>query len=190
MMMTPNNQYPSVVGKRMTRKRVLRKRAATLLFLFLTSLPAFCAEPKSCPWLNAATAGGFLGGDATLTIKPSSQNKDDFTCAFLHHKGNVTAILRIEVNTLAEPMASHPHNAFELSAKQCGKTATPLTAVGNEALICKRRTKAGALAEHVIGRVRDRMFLLDISSNASHIKEDDLHDKAEQISEQVAGILF
>jgi len=170
------------------RLATLRKQAVALLFLIAASLPAFCAAPSSCPWLNAATAGGFLGGDATVTIKPSSPNKDDFICAFLHHKGNVTATLRIEVNTLTEPMTSH--DAFELSAKQCGKTTIPLMAVGNEAMICKRRTKAGTLAEHVVGRVRNRVFLLDISSNAPHINESDLHDKVEQISEQVAGILF
>lgn len=171
-------------------QRAMRKQAAILLFLLLAALPAFCSEPQSCPWLNAATAGGFLGGDATAAIKPSAKNTTDFTCTFLHHKGNVTATLRIEVDTLAEPMAEHPHDAFELKAAQCGKTASSLTVVGNEAMICEKRTKTGALAEHVVGRVRDRIFLLDISSNTPHIKEADLHDKAEQISEQVAGILF
>lgn len=175
---------------RVMYRRAIRKQAAMLLFLLLAALPAFCSEPQSCPWLNAATAGGYLGGDATATIKPSAKNDHDFTCTFLHHKGNVTATLRIEVDTLSEPMADHPHDAFELKAAQCGKTASPLTVVGNEAMICERRTRTGALAEHVVGRVRDRIFLLDVSSNTPHMKEADLHDKAEEISEQVAGILF
>ncbi len=167
----------------------LRKQAVALLFLIMTSLPAFCAEPSSCPWLNAATAGGFLGGAAIATVKPSVQNKEDFTCVFTHRKGSTTATLRIEVTTLTDTMASHPHDAFESRVALCGKTALPVEAIGNEAASCSRR-KTGALIEHVVGRVRDRIFLLDISSNAPHMNQPDLRDRAEQISEQVAGILF
>lgn len=173
------------------RMAALRKQAVALLFLIAASLPAFCAEPVSCPWLNAATAGGFLGGTAIATVKAlvQNKNKDDFTCLFTHHKGSITATLRIEVTTLVDPMASHPHDAFESRVAACGKTALALEAIGNEAASCSRR-KSGALGERVIGRVRNRIFLLDISSNAPHMKQSDLRDRAEQISEQVAGILF
>jgi hypothetical protein len=45
-------------------------------------------------------------------------------------------------------------------------------------------------AERVVGRVRDRAFVVRISTNDRSAQSGALREKARKVAEQVAGILF
>jgi hypothetical protein len=61
----------------------------------------------------------------------------------------------------------------------------PLKAIGNEALAC-----SDDHAELVVGRVRDRAFLVRLGTNDHSTQPSALREKARRVAEQVAGILF
>jgi hypothetical protein len=66
----------------------------------------------------------------------------------------------------------------------------PLKAIGNEVFACTAELDERHLAEQVIGRVRNRVFLVRISTNERSLQPGVLRDKARKVAEQVAGILF
>ena len=105
----------------------------------------------SCPWLNRATAAGFLGGPVTQVA-----------CSFT--RGSVE--LRIETA-----------RDFESYAASCRSDAVPLKAIGTEALACR-----GEFGEQVAVRVRDRTFLVRISTND--------REKVRKVAEMVAASMF
>jgi hypothetical protein len=91
--------------------------------------------------------------------------------------------LRIQVRTVGEPA-----KAFLSYAKRCGARGTPLKAIGNEALLCD--SKAKGAAELVVGRVRDRLFVIDLTAPDPSITASALHDNALSAAQIVAGNLF
>ena len=174
---------------------------------------ALCQAEESCLWLNAATAGGVLGGVVTTTISrpngappiaytanskssagPMSANPsgvsysnngmDDADCVFARLQGSTRSEMRIEVRTMREP-----RKEFTSYATRCGVHASPLKAIGNEALSCSSGGKAGHFSEQVVGRVRDRAFLIRLTTNDSALGQD-LPEKTRKTAEQVAGNLF
>jgi hypothetical protein len=147
--------------------------------------PGICQAKETCPWLNEATAAGFLNTSATSSVTHPNKNKGDATCEFIHRDGSVLTELRIEVETMSGPPAT-----FASYAARCGSNASPLTAIGNEAVACGSDGKKGQLSEQVVGRVRDRAFIVLVSSNADLSDRDVLRNKARKVAEQVAGFLF
>jgi hypothetical protein len=146
-------------------------RDLRLILLFAMCLPATC---ENCPWLNAATAAGVLGGPVNATVSRTNKNPDDANCDFIRQEDTLVYELRIEVGTVA----------------QCRGNATPLRAIGNEAVACSYDGKKGQLAEQVVGRVRDRAFLVRTNTNDRSIQSSVLREKARKVAEQVAGTLF
>ncbi len=149
------------------------------LFLLPVCLASIAAAAENCPWLNAATAGGVLGGPAAMTVTPSKTD-GDATCSFVRQNGSRTFELRIEVETMRSPAED-----FGAYKARCHSAGVPLKAIGNEAFAC-----SGARAEQVIGRVRERAFAIGISVNGGPAQADSFREKARQVAEQVAGILF
>jgi hypothetical protein len=145
-------------------------RACLIFFAFAW---AAWSAPR-CPWLNAATAAGVLGGSVT------SVTVTDDSCNFTRQDGSRVSELRIETQVLHSPAAD-----FRSYASRCPAPTTPLKAIGNEALLCS----SGDFAQ-VIGRVRERGFIVSISTKGTTPDPDTLRDKARQVAEQVAGILF
>lgn len=181
------------------------------VFLFV---PVLCQAEDGCSWLNAATAGGVLGGTVTATVSranvnlsnvptpnvkssagPTSANPsnanysskgiDDAECAFARHPGPIAGELRIDVRTMSEP-----EKEFASYAASCGIHATPLKAIGNEAGACTVNGSVGHLSEQVVGRVRDRVFIIHLSMNDSSMTQNTLREKARKVAELVAGNLF
>ncbi len=142
-----------------------------LIFGIALCMAAVAAAEDRCPWLNVATASGFLGGAVHMTLTPGS-------CEFVRQDGGHEMALRIEVASTSAPHA------------QCGSGAEPLKAVGNEALACTYEGKQGWLAEQVVGRVRDQAFLVRISTNDRSTAPKTMREKVRKVAEQVAGILF
>jgi len=135
------------------------------------------AAPR-CPWLNAATAGGVLGGPITnLTVADNS-------CSFTRQVSSRVSELRIETQALHSPAAD-----FRAYAARCHPPTSPLKAIGNEALLCSGESGSEQYAQ-VVGRVRDHGFTVRISTKGAAPDPEGLRDKARQIAEQVAGILF
>lgn len=155
------------------------------LMLATWCLPAFGATVPSCPWLNAATAGGFLGGTVTTATARPAKSGDDVNCDFIRLAGSVTLEIRIETHTMPSPSKD-----FAAFAAHCRDAAVPLRAIGNEALACSDKAGDGGVAEQVVGRVRERAFRVRISSSDHTAQPDILREKARKIAEQVAGILF
>jgi hypothetical protein len=170
----------------------MRQNHLLLGILFLTlslCAPAVCAASENCPWLNAATAAGALKGSVTFTVThpgadKTGADKTDATCEFIHREGAVLSKLQIEVETMKDP-----NREFASYTAKCGRNATPLRAIGNEALLCSLRSK-NQYSEQVVSRVRERAFLVRVSSNSSGPERAELLDKSQKIAEQVAGFLF
>jgi hypothetical protein len=165
--------------------------------------------------MNAATAGGILGGAATVSVThassrldlptlqpanvksgagPISANPtganygattvDDADCAF-HRQPPSTGALRIQVWTVSEPA-----KAFAASSARCGARGVPLKAIGNEAVACDLNKKINRLSEQVVGRVRDRLFLIDLNDEDPSMTQSMLRERARTTAEIVAGNLF
>jgi len=144
---------------------------ATRLVLVLLTLPCTAAAQDRCPWLNAATAGGVLGGAPQFTVTPTS-------CEFIRRLNGQESILRIEVTSVTAPH------------EQCKSGAEPLKAIGNQAAACTYEGKPGWTAEQVTGTVRDQAFLVRLATSDRTAASKTLREKVRNIAEQVAGILF
>jgi hypothetical protein len=168
-----------------------RSKFAILLFVVPWFMPAICAAAGNeiCPWLNAATASGVLEGPVVVIVTHPGQNKDDASCKFTRREGSMVSELEIEVETMSDP--AHDFAAYKA---RCGSDAAPLRAIGNEALVCSLHetfhgTKKQA-SEQVVSRVRERAFIVRVSSNAPAQTKIELRDKTQRVAEQVAGFLF
>jgi hypothetical protein len=164
------------------------------------------AEAK-CPWLNAATAGGLLGGEASMTVsapaeqgtmqhtEPNVYKEDqvrmdrfDVTCEFSRKADSAVYSLKIVVETMKDPVTE-----FAGRLANCPGTTVALRAIGNEAVQCVAKSGFSSGEEMVIARVRDRAFVLTvIRPPASTVPPaaDVLHDDTRNIAEQIAGSLF
>lgn len=156
-----------------------------LSFVLLLALPSFAAAAEICPWINSATAGGILGGAATIVTVKRAKTGDDATCNFTRRDGSLTLDLRIEVETMRSPGTD-----FATYLARCHSAAVPLKAIGNAAIACSSEGSDGQLAEQVVGRVRDHAFLVRIGTSDRSTRPSELRDKVRKIAEQVAGILF
>jgi hypothetical protein len=136
-------------------------------FVFIVLALASRAE-ETCPWLNAATAGGVLGAPVQTQIAPH-------VCSFVSRHGE----LRIQVETIAASHADH-----------CSGASEQLKAIGNEAAACAVESKDGRMAEQVAGRVRDQAFVITIATDDRSLSRNLLRDKVRKVAEQVAGNLF
>jgi hypothetical protein len=156
-----------------------------VLILFL---PAHSRAEGICPWLNQATASGFLGGPASSLVENGSPG--EATCAFHYQKGNTRYDLQIKVERMkGSSIDFGPYKAL------CGSDSVPLRAIGNEALLCSLQRKGEGMVhgEQVVGRVRDRAFIVSVSTNAGDdpsMSMEVLKEKVSDIAEQVAGALF
>jgi hypothetical protein len=142
-----------------------------------------CVAEVQCPWLNAATAGGVLGGEVEMNVI-ALMPQGDATCDFKR----TSESLHITVHTM-----TLPSNAFSAYLAQCDRRITPLKGIGNEAVQCISKGSTSKNEEEIIGRVRDRIFVIalktdlikpTVSTNA------EVSHEIRNIAEQVAGALF
>ena len=159
---------------------------ATLLVIVASSAlsPALCCAEARCLWLNAATAEGLLGGKVQMNITPPTA-QGDTTCEFRSPQDATVSLIRIEVHTMEVPSKE-----FASYLSRCSGTTLPLKAIGNEAVQCVLKGSSTTSEEQIIGRVRDRVFLLSIHRNMSRPPKDGLREDTRNIAEQIAGSLF
>ena len=152
----------------------------------LLSVP--CNAQSTCPWLNAATASGVLGGTATMEVNNAGVSTG--VCIFRFEGEAQNNTLRISV-IKAERQETAGKEMMPYESK-CTASGLPLKGVGNEAILCASDT-AKSSGELVVGRVRDNIFTIAINAGSGDnpaATKDDLEDKAQEIAKQVAGILF
>jgi hypothetical protein len=162
-------------------------RFACAFFLGLMLLiPGVCRAQSKCPWFGEASARGVLKGE--VAVKVNLTGPGDGDCEFARQEGGVHHQLDILVITMTDIPKQ-----FARYAEQCTPKSTPLRAIGNEAVLCSIQTHANTYAEKVVGRVRERAFIVTLSSSL----EDDpsftqkmRREKVQLVAEQVAGILF
>ena len=150
--------------------------------------PAASHGQAKCPWLNEATARGILGGPVTVTVTVKLGDQAAGVCKFSRQQGTAVHELRISV----DPMTDIPKQ-FPTHLEQCPPKSPPLPATGNEAVTCSIHTKENHYTELVVGRVRSQAFVVSVSSTVQDdpsLTQEERREKANQIAEQVAGILF
>jgi hypothetical protein len=143
------------------------------LFLFAASV--------TCPVMNAATAGGALGGEVLTTVTHAEKNSG-FTCQFTRAQYQLT----IEVSPLAAP---DQFSRFADHGCQGGREVAALKAIGNEATACSLG-KGGQIVEKALGRVRNQTFVIRLSTTDSAADAKSIRAKTTALAEQVAGYLF
>jgi hypothetical protein len=154
--------------------------------LCLIGMPAKAHAANNCPWLNEATASGFLGGDATGAF--TAADGQPSVCTFTNRDAGATRVLQITVEIAAEP-----HALLTTAARACGADIAPIGAIGNEAMMCSLTERKGELGERVVGRVRNQVFTIVFSSTLKDdpiLTRDALRVRGYTAAEQVAGNLF
>jgi hypothetical protein len=109
-------------------------------------------------------------------------------CSFVYRDASASRELRITTEQVQDP-----GSALTSYKAHCSGEASPLQAIGNEAVMCAADVKGHAEGEQVIGRVRDQVFTVAITTSARNdpsMSRDELKEKARNIAEQVAGALF
>jgi hypothetical protein len=167
------------------------RRAVKVIGLALAGIclaaPSLCHAKNDCPWLNEATASGFLGGSALGDFTAAATGKPA-VCTFVEQEANFTRTLTITVE-----IAADAHARMSEVAQICGAGASTLKAIGNEALVCPANDRKAGMGERVVGRVRDQVFTVTIGTTLKDDQEmtrDALIAKIGTAAEQVAGNLF
>jgi hypothetical protein len=159
-----------------------------------------------CPWLNAATAAGVLGGEVQMAVSAPVEpgpvkgvgtamysdqvrmDRFDVTCEFTRKVDAGTDTLSITVKTMSDQAKEFP--SF---LARCSGPTVPLRGIGNEAVQCVIRNTSDKAEQQVIARVRDRAFVLTITrpaAEAAAAAGDGLRDDTRNVAEQVAGSIF
>lgn len=170
----------------MKPKRLRTRSSLLLLSLALTA--SALARAENCAQLNAATAGGLMGVDASLKLE--HMGTTDTVCTFTPRQAQSAAELQIAVHSLTKI-----HDDFKQYEQLCKADALTLRAVGNEAIECSSHASNGARVETVVGRVRDRAFVLtwtipDPETGANALPQEVVRERMRNIAEQVAGSMF
>jgi hypothetical protein len=153
----------------------------------VVAVSATCkAQDAHCAWLNDATAAGVLNGSVSLDLETAPDDQNICTFTNMRTAKDYSAI-RIMVQPLKDTS-----NAVTLHESQCTSRAVALKAIGNEAVSCSADV-GYSRGEQVIGRVRDRLFIVTVSSTMAkdpQMTRQLLKDKAHMVAEQLAGALF
>src|SRR5208337_4326196 len=139
------------------------------------------AAPLTCPVMNAATAGGALGGEVQATMARSEKNSG-YTCLFTRAGSELT----IEIGTLTAP---DQFARFAETACQGGREVVPLKAIGNETIACSSGTNH-QIVEKAVGRVRNQTFVVRFSTTDEAANSKSIRGKNAALAELVAGNLF
>ena len=173
-------------GRQVESRSTQQRRWASRIFMVLAfCIPAYASN--TCPWMNEATASGLLGYEAMGSYRAASSPGQPATCTFTQGSGAAVRTLVIEIEIA-------PDAAARVKSRQrdCSSDVSSLQAIGNEAVMCAadRGSRQGEL---VVGRVRDQMFTIRISSLIKSdpvLTREALRNKISSAAEQIAGNLF
>ncbi len=166
----------------------IQKICMCVVLAATVALSVPCRAQNTCPWLNAATASGVLGGQAVEEVSKSGENIE--TCLFQLQNASSRDSLRISVITAGN--AQDAIRELEHYKSHCTSSAVPLKAIGNEAVLCAD-DKGKFRGEQAIGRVRNSVFTVAIGTDTVRTPAATNHmlaGKAEKVAEQVADAIF
>lgn len=159
---------------------------SVLLALCVVAGAARAMAANHCAWLNEATASGLLGGDAVGDTSAAAGQPT--VCTFTQMTDGVKRTLRITVE-----VAPDAHDRVAALMLGCVTDGFPLKAIGNEAAACTADDRKGVMGERVVGRVRDQVFTITLSSSLKNdpvLTREALKSRIYTAAEQVAGNLF
>jgi|HubBroStandDraft_6_1064221.scaffolds.fasta_scaffold769738_2 hypothetical protein len=160
-------------------------RLAVALCIF--GLPNTARASNNCPWINEATVSGLLDGPAVGAFNQGSLGQSA-TCNFVFKTADGVRTFTISVETTQDA-----HARVMSIAKGCKQPQEVLQAIGNEAYVCTTEHSKGTIAERVVGRVRDQVFTILISTTGKGdliLSAQDLKSRISLASEEVSGNLF
>ena len=146
--------------------------------------PMMASAEDHCPWLNNATASGILNSPAVVKVHRTAA--DGVACLFFSH---VPASPTFSI-VITGSGAMNRESSLELG--RCTSPLVHLKGIGNDAEACSIEN-GHAAEEIVVGRVRDKRFVVSINVSADGDQPFDKKvflQKAESVAEQVAGALF
>lgn len=158
-----------------------------LVAALLNAFPAVSRAANNCPWINEATASGLLGADASGSYIDAAALRPA-VCTFIQSANGITRTLSI---TVMETPEFRP--LLDKESKFCITASEPLRAIGNEAISCSWDERRKLYAERVIGRVRNQVFTITLSTTR---KDDSTLPREVQktriliAAEQVSGNLY
>ena len=155
---------------------------AALLLFASAALPPTpgSAQVTNCPWATLGSAAAVLGGDPASIVQLSEKTKGEGSCTFSFADVVSKQTLKVVVGKAA---AQNP----------CPAGSTPLTGVGNEAIMCTIRRGSEEVVEMIVSRVRQTPFTVSISirrKGSKNATAGHYEDGLKMIAEQVAGNLF
>jgi hypothetical protein len=168
-------------------KKAVRQFGTIALGACFVCLPTLCRAANNCPWINEATASGILGGDAVGQFTEAAPGQTR-VCVFTQENAGFRHTLLVSVEVAADP-----HERLGMVAQICGSNAAPLKAIGNEAMTCSASDHSSAMGEHIVGRVRDQVFTITLSTTLKNdpvLTRDALKIRIFTAAEQVSGNLF
>jgi hypothetical protein len=171
----------------MASRNVVCGFGSLVVALCLFCFPRPAQASNNCPWINEATAGGLLDGEAVGSFSPASAGQPAI-CTFVYKTAGGIRTLTIHVET-TEDAQTRVSNM----AKGCGQPPQVLPAIGNEAYVCTQERGKQALSQRVIGRVRDQVFSITIGTTGAGESAAWMADVKARIAiaaEQVSGNLF
>ncbi len=183
---------------RLRKARAMRVWLAVVAVAMCVGMPRAGAAEARCPWLNAATAAGLLGGEVEMRVsapvEPAGGMKTepgvyamdqvrmdryDVSCEFVRKMDGGMYTLRIAVTTMRDVAKE-----FAAAVAGCGGRVA-IRGVGNEAYAC-----VAAGQEEVVARVRDRVFVMTVKRGGKPGVPGELQADSRNLAEQVAGSLF
>jgi hypothetical protein len=165
----------------------MRVLAGVALWFCVLSLPSAAHAANNCPWLTEATASGLIGAEAVGSFAAAA-GAQPAVCTFTQKSEGMVRTLTVTVE-----LSTEPHARMVSVAQACGGGAEPLNAIGNEAVYCAADLRRGELGERAVGRVRDQVFTIDLTSTMKEdpiLTRDALKSRIYTAAEQVAGNLF
>lgn len=168
--------------------RPMRSSLRILSALAVCVIVASAHAANNCPWMNEATASGLLGDEAVGAYSAASSADQAASCTFAESSDAAVRTLVIEVETAPDAATK-----AKSMLKACSSDAKTLQAIGNEAIMCSADERGGRLGEFVVGRVRDQVFAIRMSSSLKNdpiLTREVLENKISAAAEQVAGNLY
>ncbi len=147
---------------------------SVLTWLLCAAMTCGAAE-ETCPWLNAATAAGILGGAVEAEVGHAAKDGGVESCEFTRRGESGVATLRIDVGT---------------ADLKCAAGGAAVRGLGNEARACPIEKTGGEMSARVIGRVREQWFAIRVGTTDRRSLLEALPDEALRAAAQVAGNLF
>ena len=176
-----------MAGRFTRNDRPLRLAVQFVVALCVFALPGSAHAANNCPWINEATVSGLLDGQVVGSFNQGAAGQPA-TCSFVLKEAGGTRMVNITVEAVQDA-----HSRVMSMTKGCKQPREVLPSIGNEAYVCTTEHGKGAVAERVVGRVRDQFFTISFSATGRGtwiLGLQDLRTRISTVSEQVSGNLF